>query len=323
MDRYRSFALRLCTVLALLLGFAFAPRPAAAQEPAVEPTAGGRGTTFTFTAEFRPKTLIGYWFTAPDGSVVGSTDYGFETGRSGRARWTWTAPDDAQAGLWRMTARPLRGGFSDQIIVPFTITGPPLQQPGGPFAEPATGPPGTVFTFTAGGFRPGEQADFWVSAPDGRAFGDRANIIFADEFGNGRWTWQAPSDAIGGTWLMVARGRDSQAERVIRFVISSGAAPPPTPPPGTAGSVAPPRGGPGTVFTFSIPGFARGERVSYWSSSPDGRALGDESFFAFADDDGRVTITWTAPSDAVRGEWMLVGYGNTSRTTLTQRFTIT
>jgi hypothetical protein len=94
-------------------------------------------------------------------------------------------------------------------------------------ATPAAGFGGTAFRFTAGGFNSEERVNYWAQAPDGEVYGTREFEVHATAQGVASWSWQARPDALPGLWLMVARGRDSQVEQVIRFeILPSGAAPP-------------------------------------------------------------------------------------------------
>lgn len=81
----------------------------------VNPTVGAPDTTFDFFATgFDSEENVGYWLNAPDGSVV-STESEVGANDDGRADWSWTAPSDAQLGVWQMVARGIDSG-REQVI---------------------------------------------------------------------------------------------------------------------------------------------------------------------------------------------------------------
>jgi hypothetical protein len=86
------------------------------------------------------------------------------------------------------------------------------------------------------------------------------------------------------------------------------------------GTVDPSVGSPGTTFTFQAGGFGSSERIGIWLSRIDENGeltepLGDrvEDYRIFADVDGNLTWTWTAPDDVAGGEWRMIARGAVSR----------
>jgi hypothetical protein len=72
----------------------------------VDPPAGPPGTKFSFTVNgFDDDEEVGFWFNAPDGSVVGREDWRTGTDDDGEAEWVWRSPSDAPRGRWQMVAR--------------------------------------------------------------------------------------------------------------------------------------------------------------------------------------------------------------------------
>jgi hypothetical protein len=72
----------------------------------VEPPAGPPGTKFRFIVNgFDDDEEVGFWFNAPDGSVVGREDWRTGTDNDGEAEWVWRSPSDAPRGRWQMVAR--------------------------------------------------------------------------------------------------------------------------------------------------------------------------------------------------------------------------
>jgi hypothetical protein len=329
----KLFARGALAALFLLILAAFGVPPARAQAPSVEPVAGPPETKFTFRADgFGRRESLGWYVVAPDGAVLGDARNSFEADGDGRARWDWRAPRDSQSGEWKMVAVSSRDGIRT-IVIPFEIVHGALPPEPPISVQPADGPPGTVFTFAATGFRRGETVAYWTSAPDGATVGGDDFRAGANGDGYATWTWRAPADAVGGTWLMVGHGVTSGVEQVVRFTIGAAGGPPATaspivappaaiPVPKPDSNVEPRWGGPGATFAFYVTGLRPGERFVYWASSPDGRALGGEGFSGTVDITGRADLRWAAPQNAVAGPWLMVVYGLDSRQTRTVRFDI-
>ena len=74
-------------------------------------------------------------------------------------------------------------------------------------------------------------------------------------------------------------------------------------------AVAPFSGPPGTQFAFVGFGYKSKEDVSYWFTGSDGVVHDAYPHGATTTSDGRVDITWKAPSDAVRGTWVITIQG--------------
>jgi hypothetical protein len=84
----------------------------------VQPNAGPGGTTFSFYATgFDGEEEIGIWLNTPDGRVLDAeTDELYQATPSGRADWEWTAPVNAQPGMWSMVARGKESGVERVLI---------------------------------------------------------------------------------------------------------------------------------------------------------------------------------------------------------------
>jgi hypothetical protein len=279
------------------------PAPVAPPSPArgsVSPASGGPGTTFSFSLEgFRRTEKVAYWPTQPDGTVEATRREPISTDGDGRATLAWQAPAQAQSGSWVMTFEGLTSGRVLQIG--FAIAASPAAQAS---VSPASGAPGTTFSFQAGGFNVIERIDTWLERPDGTAQLGPAEVR-ADGNGLAAWAWTAPADAPGGAWTMVARGQDSDRTYRIGFSIVRGDAPP------AAASVTPAEGPPGTAFTFSASGYEYGERVGYWLNLPDG-TIQPFNHELRADKEGRVTWSYTAPADAPRGLYVMAARSSQS-----------
>jgi hypothetical protein len=176
---------------------------------------------------------------------------------------------------------------------------------------PNAGPAGARFAFMAVGYEPNEAIGVWLNTPDGRAIAaDVEQLHSANDDGRADWYWTAPDDAQPGHWQMVARGLDSEVERVIDFEIGSG----PLPPQET--NVTPKVGPPGARFAFVARGYDSNESIDVWLNTPDGRAIAaDVEQLHSANDDGRADWYWTAPDDAQPGHWQMVARGSDSDVT--------
>jgi hypothetical protein len=88
----------------------------------VQPNAGPGGTTFSFFATgFDEGEELAIWVNTPDGRAVdANVEELFEAASGGRADWYWTAPEDAQVGMWSMVARGKESGV--EYVIPFEIT---------------------------------------------------------------------------------------------------------------------------------------------------------------------------------------------------------
>ncbi|MBC8076357.1 MAG: hypothetical protein H7Y32_09815, partial [Chloroflexales bacterium] len=116
--------------------------------------------------------------------------------------------------------------------------------------EPTSGQPGTLFTFTADGYRVNEKVGTWVNTPDGavRVLDTR---IKADKDGRASWQWRAPNSAASGTWRMVGKGEESRVENVIAVQVATpGPTASPAGQPDALQGALPPTGVPGTTFAI-------------------------------------------------------------------------
>lgn len=302
----------------LTIAFTITAPPGPAPVRSVSPASGAPGTTFTVTANgFTPGERVGSWLVTPAGQSVDSPAPFLIADGKGAVTWRWTSPANAQAGTWQAVSSGRDSRV--EVAIPFAVGGA-NPAPGGPAAptgtvNPASGAPGSTFTFTVTGFDRTEKVAYWPTQPDGTVESTTRRVpVGAD--GDGRVTlkWQAPERAQGGTWTMTFRGQNSSREARVTFTVAAAAA-------GTA-TVSPASGAPGTTFTFRAEGFNVIERLDTWLERPDGvRVAGPTG--ARADRDGRVEWTWTAPADAIGGQWTMVAQGQDSDRIERIAFTIT
>lgn len=185
-------------------------------------------------------------------------------------------------------------------------------------ASPTEAAPGTRVHFNASGFTPGERVDLWASPPGGGAR-PRYPSVNADAAGAVLWSWDVQPGDPNGAWTMSARGVSSGTLLAIPFaVVGSNPVAAPI-------SVSPAAGAPGTTFTFQASGLTPTRAVDAWLVEPSGASrdlVPGEWPGLFADADGRVSWSWTAPADAPGGTWTMVARDSVTRRELTVAFTI-
>lgn len=162
---------------------------------------------------------------------------------------------------------------------------------------------GEEMMFTGSGFLSHERIAVWATDPTEAVItGD-----FAEAKGSGdtRFTFKLPNNAIGGTWSLSARGDKSHVIAVVSFEVYGRS-------PDSAdfqAKVSPPGGPSGTTFAFAANGFDQREHVSYWITGPDGNVAAAYHQGTSSNKYGRVDVTWTAPSDAAGGRWVMTMQG--------------
>lgn len=295
--------------------------PATPPQPlqSVTPSSGPRGTTFIFVAGgFKPGEQVGPWIVRPDGGTLSLPDEAqsvdLYADPNGFVSWNWTAPADAPTGTWSSQAR---GISSNRLVtIPFVVQEPAAPAPP-ESVTPASGPPGTVFTFVAGGFIVGEEVGSWLNPPGG-GNQDATSYMIADQSGVVTWTWASPGDAAGGTWRMIARGDTSGREVVFNVDITGPDAPPP---PGQIQNVTPTNGLPGTHFYFRAEGFTPFESFYYWLIDPNGTPEANSERME-ATGEGIAEWDWDSPDNAQPGQWIMTVRGGVSRVEYQIPFTI-
>jgi len=161
----------------------------------------------------------------------------------------------------------------------------------------------TIF-FTGSGFTRGEQVAIWATAPD-------QTVISGDfEFAEGDAGlidvgFDVPQDALGGRWSLTAYGFISKTPVIATFEVQGRDPATATP----QALVSPASGAPGSQFDFAALGFKKKETVSYWFTGPDGVIHAAYPEGDKANSDGRVDLSWRAPSDAIRGTWVITIQG--------------
>jgi hypothetical protein len=172
---------------------------------------------------------------------------------------------------------------------------------------PASGPPGTVFSFEANGFEPGERVGVWITAPDQSTFGAdfQATADGQGSIASARIGLTTDVSFPEGVWSFNAEGVRSKRQAVGYFRISAVSAPGD---PNKLGLIVHdqlPRQGDALMIPVAAPagysflmlagGFSGDEDVSAWVTAPDGTSApipeelvesGDGSAFAQVDTGG-------------------------------------
>jgi hypothetical protein len=276
----------------------------------VDPASGPAGTTFSFYATgFGAGEKLEYWLTNPEGQAI-SDNIPINADGQGSIQLQWASPPDTMGGIWMMTIQGTR--YLHVAKIEFEVLNPdtPVEaEPGR--VLPVEGPPGTTFDFFLGNLISGELVGWWATAPDGEVF-DGGVDVTANRWGELWWSWTAPPDALPGTWRMVVESKQRAFVYEIPFEVLPPDTPPPEPPP--LNSVTPEKGPPGTTFTFTTRALEPGEAIGYWATAPDSTvypAPDEGEVNLSADKEGKLTWEWTAPEDAMAGQWTMTVQSST------------
>jgi hypothetical protein len=149
---------------------------------------------------------------------------------------------------------------------------------------PKCAAPGTVFSFSAAGFRPHELVGVYATRPDQSVNGAPFQVEADGSGGVGGVTLTTSPSSQQGIWAMSMEGTESHVKAVGYFKVVNTSSPPPPPGGGGGGScdasgsvsgtATPNSGGPGTTIVFRATGFTPGEAVSFWFTEPHGNVIG-------------------------------------------------
>jgi hypothetical protein len=185
---------------------------------------------------------------------------------------------------------------------------------------PKCAPPGTVFSFAATGFNPGELVGVYATRPDQSVNGAPFQVE-ADSNGGVRGvTLTTSASSQQGIWAMSMEGTQTHVKAIGYFKVVS-TTPPPPPGGGTcntsgsvSGSATPNSGGPGTTIVFRATGFTPGEDVSFWFTDPSGNVGGTpQPVSGGVNSDGSIgPLPLTLDSTFDPGRWALTFEGASS-----------
>lgn len=178
---------------------------------------------------FQPNEQIGFWLTAPDGRRAGTTQT-TNVGLSGGANGLPFPTDELDPGIWYWVFQGVNSGH--QSIIYFKVlprpggstppppaTNQPLPPAQNASAQPERGARGTVFTFAARGFQPGENVGVYITAPDRSVIGAPFQIV-TDGAGNAEQvTFRSQSDFPVGIYAITFEGVSSGRKAIAYFEV--------------------------------------------------------------------------------------------------------
>lgn len=153
-----------------------------------------------------------------------------------------------------------------------TVAHDGLGMRGGPGSiEPLAAPPGTGFTFTAGGFVGDEAIGVWLTRPGNKVEAVDDRLLQRDGKGNLKVIF-GTAGREQGVWTITAQGKTSGHGVTAPFRLTRDyVAPLGTQRPANRnGAASPAEGGRSTVFRFTGAGFRANEVLDYWITAPDG-----------------------------------------------------
>lgn len=178
---------------------------------------------------FKPNEQVGFWITAPNGNIVGTSDTA-SIGPSGGINGFPLNTSRVPAGLWYLVFQGVESGH--QSIIYFRVTdaqgtpppAPPSNLPASQNAtvSPERGPRGTEFQAFGRGFVPGERVGVYVTAPDRSVYGAPFQVG-TDEQGSSEGisfdSSGIPDESLG-VWAITFEGVDSGRKAIAYFEIT-------------------------------------------------------------------------------------------------------
>ncbi|MEO8289311.1 MAG: hypothetical protein ABI670_23125 [Chloroflexota bacterium] len=210
----------------------------------VDPNCGPIGTLFDITITgFTPNESLSYWFTTPDGLILGTE----EPVEIGTHNGTINLPLPSEIleglgeGVWSITFQG--EGSGHQAIAYFKIT-PDVAAPGTtPTAGPTTDPnvasctdvpasvnmtitpsncakAGTTFFFVGSGFQPGESVGAYLTAPDQAVIGAPFQLEAASDGTAGTVNYSTLRGDDPGVYALTMEGTTSHARAIGYFKVT-------------------------------------------------------------------------------------------------------
>jgi hypothetical protein len=269
------------------------------------------------TVQYFEKARFEYWPNLPAGQRVLFSSLGRRLAPADRTAPAAPAPTAAPGSSPALTATPAPS-------LPPGVNGS---------VAPASGPPGTSFTFAASGFEAGEKVGIWLTAPDQATFGAnfQATADGSGSIAGAKVAITTDTSYKPGLWSFNAQGVRSKKQAVGYFRIAAGAV---AGDPGKLGAIVHdqlPRQGvsfivpvaapPGATFVLAGGGFTKGEGVGAWITGPDGKST--------AIDDSKVKVDGTtaqvvfATAGLPEGVYTAVAQGRSSKVIAAAAFKLT
>jgi hypothetical protein len=169
--------------------------------------------TFEFLAlDFGENERVSVWVTGPQQQVQAMDDI-YTTNRDGNVGFTIRMPRHFQPGRWAITVHGLNSEREAIGFFEMPALGPDVALD----IDRTSGPAGTTFAFGSNAFRSGEQVDYWLTGPDGRAYvGGAATVNSA---GRLDFVYTIPAGAQPGQWTMSAYGMESNRLGQAQFTV--------------------------------------------------------------------------------------------------------
>jgi hypothetical protein len=177
---------------------------------------------------FTPDEQVGYWITAPDGSIFGTRQTA-SIGSSGGVVLEPFATGGVPPGLYYFVFEGVSS--KHQSIVYFKILARPTAAPTSceDVPEPVNGrirpgkcnKAGDPIVVDFYGFEPNEQTGFWITAPDGSIFGTRETYNIGPS-GSVEGFPLNTTDAPPGIYYIVFEGVSSKHQSIIYFKVIPG-----------------------------------------------------------------------------------------------------
>lgn len=181
---------------------------------------------------FQPNEQIGFWLTAPDGSMLG-TRQTLSIGPAGAVDSLPFPTADFPAGLYYWVFQGVSSGH--QSIVYFKVlpadgaVAPAPQQPATPVnvppsqnatASPSSGRQGTEFSFVGRGFKPGENIGVYITAPDQSVFGAPFQVVADGQGVSEEVTFSTDSSVPVGVYAITFEGVESRHKAIAYFAVT-------------------------------------------------------------------------------------------------------
>jgi hypothetical protein len=202
-------------LLALLGAVLLTPAAPAGAEAALQVSATETPGRFEFIATgFEAQETISTWLTGPSQQVVAAPLR--KVDNDGEILFTLRLPRYFEPGTWALTAHGLSSDREAVVSFDLPPRGPDLAMA----VEPADGPPGTTFTFSAEGFQGGERVSWWLTGPDGASID--GGVLDASATGRVRIEYQTTTNTAIGPWTLVAYGVQSDHLALAAFTVTDG-----------------------------------------------------------------------------------------------------